>query len=149
MRPPFFARNSVLHTAQAALASGISVLPIRANGSKQPDLDSWREYQQLRASETEVEQWFVTNELGIAFVTGRVSGNLEVLDFDNYATFESWRSHMQQDPVLASLYNQVSWGYLESTPIGINLRKGRVKKKKGLAKKSKRETKESSSGMMF
>ncbi len=114
----FFARNSVLHTAQTALAAGISVLPIRANGSKQPDLDSWREYQQHRASETEVEQWFHTNEPGIAFVTGRVSGNLEVLDFDNYTTFESWRSHVQADPVLASLYHQVSWGYLESTPAG-------------------------------
>lgn len=118
MHPPIFTRNSVLHTARLALAVGISVLPICANGTKRPALDSWREYQQRHASETEVEQWFATNKPGIAFVTGRVSGNLEVLDFDNYATFEAWRNHMQQDSSLASLYHQVSWGYLESTPAG-------------------------------
>jgi Bifunctional DNA primase/polymerase, N-terminal len=106
------------HTALQAAAAGISVVPIRTDGTKQPDLIGWREYQKHRASEMELERWFCSGEPGIAFITGAISQNLEALDFDSPLIFEAWLRHIQQDPALACLYDHVSWGYLESTPAG-------------------------------
>jgi hypothetical protein len=111
-------KSYVYHTAQQAQANGISVVPIRVDGSKQPALSGWREYQKRRASSLEVDRWFRTGELGIGFITGAVSGNLEALDFDDTRTFEAWLRRVQADAALAALYDHVAWGYLESTPGG-------------------------------
>ena len=108
----------VLHTALQAVAADISVVPIRTDGTKQPSLFGWREYQKHRASKTEVERWFYGRESGIAFITGAVSGNLEALDFDSPIIFDAWLRRIQQDAALAALYDHISWGYLESTPAG-------------------------------
>lgn len=108
----------VHHTALQAAAAGMSVVPIRMDGTKQPDLIGWREYQKRRASEMELERWFCSGEPGLALITGAVSQNLEALDFDSPLIFEAWLRRVQQDPALASLYEHVSWGYLESTPAG-------------------------------
>jgi hypothetical protein len=113
-RPEHF----VYYTAREALKSGISVVPIRADGSKQPALASWREYQRRRASQEEVDHWFRSGALGIAFITGSVSGNLEALDFDDARIFEVWLSRIEQDQALAALYYHLSQGYLEATPAG-------------------------------
>jgi hypothetical protein len=113
-----FARNYVHHTAREALKNGISVVPIRADGSKQPALASWREYQKRRASAMEAERWFASGEPGLAFITGAVSDNLEALDFDDSRVFDAWLARMQQDQALAALYHHLSRGYLEATPAG-------------------------------
>ena len=111
-------RNAVFHTAQIALAFGISVIPVRADGSKQPALASWSEFQKRRASTLEVEHWFRCREVGIAFITGAVSSNLEAIDFDDFSTYQAWQNHVRQDPVLSPIARNVSWGYLEATPSG-------------------------------
>ena len=110
--------SGVFHTARQASAAGISVVPIRPDGTKQPSLAGWREYQKRRATEIELERWFASRAPGIAFITGAVSGNLEALDFDDHRTFEAWVLRVQQNPVLAALYDHVAKGYLESTPAG-------------------------------
>ncbi len=109
---------SVYETARQAAAAGISIVPIRNNGTKQPALSGWREYQKRRANSRELKHWFSSAGPGIAFITGAVSGNLEALDFDSQLIFEAWLHCVQQDEALASLYDHVSWGYLESTPAG-------------------------------
>jgi hypothetical protein len=106
------------HTALLAATHGISVIPIRTDGTKQPDLLGWREYQRRRASSMEIARWFASGESGLAFITGEVSGNLEALDFDHPRIFAAWLSRIQADPVLAALYAHVSWGYIEATPSG-------------------------------
>ena len=111
-------RNYVHHTALQADAHGISVVPIRMDGTKQPDLIGWHEYQKRRANLMEIARWFTSGEPGLAFITGKVSGNLEALDFDDQRIFDAWLSRNQKDSALASLYEHVSWGYLESTPAG-------------------------------
>ncbi len=119
-----FARNYVHHTAIEALKNGLGVVPIRADGSKQPALASWREYQRRQASREEVDHWFRSGigrhapTLGIAFITGTISGNLEALDFDDSRIFDAWLARIQQDQALAALYHHLSWGYLEATPSG-------------------------------
>lgn len=114
----FVSNSYVSHTAQQAAANGISVVPIRTDGSKQPALLGWREYQKRRASPQEIARWFRTGEVGIGFITGAVSGNLEALDFDDANIFDAWLRRVQADVALAALYHHLSWGYLETTPGG-------------------------------
>jgi hypothetical protein len=116
--PHSVARNYIHHTALQAHEAGISVTPIKNDGSKQPALASWREYQRRRASREEIDRWFRSGTLGIAFITGAMSGNLEALDFDDGRIFDAWLSRVQRDQTLAALYHHLSWGYLEATPSG-------------------------------
>ena len=116
--PTFAPRSPIYHTARRAFASGISVVPIRTDGTKQPALSGWREYQRRLASEIELNHWFGSTDQGLALVTGAVSGNLEALDFDCHQTFEAWLRRVQRDAALCALYNHLAWGYLEATPAG-------------------------------
>lgn len=72
--------------------SGLSVVPLRLDGSKSPAVPSWKEYQTRIASPDEIRSWFDSRLCGIGIVTGAVSGGLEVLDFDQPETFEPWRA---------------------------------------------------------
>jgi hypothetical protein len=112
-------RQSYLyHTAIVVSEAGISILPIRADGSKQPSLAEWKVYQQRRASRSELDRWFQLPGLGLAMITGEVSGNLEALDFDCRAVYDAWLSKVQRDPRIHDLYERIAWGYLEATPAG-------------------------------
>ena len=79
--------------ANEYLAAGISVLPLKCDGSKKPSINSWKELQSRLATDSEVNEWFVGN-VGIGVITGKVSGNLEVIDFD---------MHQLLPPVLSML----------------------------------------------
>lgn len=111
-------RSPLLLTALAALEAGISVLPIRADGSKQPSLPTWKGYQRVRPTTAEVEYWFRDPQLGLALVTGQVSGGLVAIDFDDPATFRGWRGRIAQDRLLFALYEHIASGYEETTPKG-------------------------------
>ena len=115
---PPIVRSPVLQTALMALEAGISVLPIRADGSKQPALPSWKGYQHIRPTSTEVERWFRNAELGLALVTGQVSGGLIAIDFDDPATLRRWLANLRRDSSLLALYEHVAAGYEEMTPKG-------------------------------
>ena len=69
-------------TAQKLVDSGISIIPIRPDGSKAPVI-AWKPYQATIATPAELKTWFGHDpEVGIAIIGGKVSGNLEALDFD-------------------------------------------------------------------
>jgi putative DNA primase/helicase len=102
--------------ALTALEAGIGVLPMRADGSKQPALMGWKEFQRRLASPSEIRSWFRTPHLGLALVTGSVSGGLAALDFDDAATFSSWLALIQRDPQLSRLYEFLAAGYEERSP---------------------------------
>jgi len=70
--------------------SGFSVIPIKYDGSKAPAV-LWKPYQQRIATPKELKQWS-GNGYGIGIVAGKVSGNLEVIDFDDPAAFECWKT---------------------------------------------------------
>ncbi|MBA2680399.1 MAG: bifunctional DNA primase/polymerase [Ktedonobacteraceae bacterium] len=105
-------------TALAALNAGISVLPIRPDGSKQPALSGWREYQQELPYPEEVEEWFTHPRRGLALVTGSISGGLIALDFDDSGVFDAWRDCARVDRELGDLYRYIAEGYEERTPKG-------------------------------
>ncbi|MGC9123549.1 MAG: bifunctional DNA primase/polymerase [Thermoplasmata archaeon] len=60
---------------------GFSVIPLKEK-SKTP-LEKWEEFQNRRATEQELHKWFDNGKNNIAVITGKVSGNLIVIDFDN------------------------------------------------------------------
>jgi len=68
---------SFLEAALAFLRLSISVIPLRG---KIPAI-KWEMYQEERAGEALIREWFAGNSLNIGIVTGRVSG-LVVLDVD-------------------------------------------------------------------
>ncbi len=110
---------TVYHTALTANSMGISVVPVPPNGTKCPRV-KWRVYQQRRATLDEMRRWFVGSQDGIAFITGSVSGGLEVLDFDTHDIFAQWSEQMRAEG-LGTLHSRLTNGYLEATPNGIHL----------------------------
>lgn len=82
---------SALEFALRYRASGLSVLPISADGSKTPDVKTWEPYQKKIAMEEEIRNWYTDPELGVGIVCGTVSGNLFVLDFEFLDFYLEWQ----------------------------------------------------------
>jgi Bifunctional DNA primase/polymerase, N-terminal len=109
-------RSPTCQVALAALEAGMSVLPIRPDGTKQPALSGWKRYQQEMPPQALVEKWFRNPQRGLALVTGHISGGLIALDFDDLATFDAWLRCIQREQVLYALYEYIASGYEERTP---------------------------------
>jgi len=87
------ASSSLLEVARSYIAKDLSVIPIRADGSKAPALKKGQveQYRERFATEAELEEWFAPHKaVGIAIVCGKISGNLAVLDFEQDTVWESW-----------------------------------------------------------
>jgi putative DNA primase/helicase len=69
-----------LDFAREYAASGISVVPIRADGSKAAAMP-WEDLQTRIATEAEMGRMF-HNGCGVGIIGGEISGGLEILDFD-------------------------------------------------------------------
>ncbi len=87
--------------AQAYLGAGFSVIPCLQGqkwpaGHLLPEVDgshTWRMFQERQPTLAELHAWFVTGGAdAIAIIGGRVSGNLEILDFDDPTTLEPWEA---------------------------------------------------------
>ncbi|MBC7853295.1 MAG: DUF3987 domain-containing protein [Pirellulaceae bacterium] len=74
---------------------GISAIPIRSGGSKQPALPSWMEFQKRIPTEEEIGRMF-RGSCGIAVIGGVVSGNLETLDIDAPELVEPFESLVEE-----------------------------------------------------
>ena len=68
--------------AKAYLKAGLSVLPAN-RAQKRPCLPHGSEFQKRLPTELEVGHGFANKHDAICIVCGEVSGNLEVIDFDN------------------------------------------------------------------
>lgn len=69
---------------------GMTVLPVRPDGKKMPGFRNtniaWSPYKTRKPNPTELEQWFSPgNTDGIGTMTGTISGNLEMLEFEGRA----------------------------------------------------------------
>jgi hypothetical protein len=81
----------LLAAALRYLEAGLSVIPIKRNGSKAPQLIIWGPYKERPPTEDEVRAWFSGERPpGVGIVGGTVSGNLLVLDFEFLDFFEEW-----------------------------------------------------------
>lgn len=84
--------GTLLESALAYLASGICALPAKRK-AKRPNVSSWSEYQSRLPSPEELTRLFSgSSSDGLCIVCGKISGNLEVIDFDQKAVaFDAWR----------------------------------------------------------
>lgn len=97
-------------TALNYVQQGLSVLPAK-RADKRPAIGSWKPYQQRLPTPTEIAAWFSNPQDGLCIIAGAVSGNLEMLDFDNHGElFDAW---YQQIPV--ELVNRL---VIEQSPSG-------------------------------
>ena len=96
--------------AKKYLTAGLSVLPA-VRERKFPAVGKWKTWQERRPTEIEVEAWFANKHDAVCIVCGEVSGNLEVIDFDNHGElFPKWKESIPGD-LLAKLV-------IEQTPSG-------------------------------
>lgn len=112
MSPPL--RPEVAAAAWAARGAGISVVPPMEDGTKRPD-GAWKRYQVTPATDDQVRTWY-GRHTGLGFVTGAVSGGLQLfeLDADFYAEFKATAQAVGLGPLL----ERIEAGYLERSPGG-------------------------------
>jgi hypothetical protein len=95
--------------ALSYLKAGLAVTPIHADGSKRPVLTEW-EKRPLPTAE-QLHKWFGGRpRYGIGIVCGKVSGNLELIDFDKNAdtVFAAWCEVVEaQAPGLVARLNVI------------------------------------------
>ena len=73
------------HYALKYLQAGFSVLPA-IKAQKRPAIGGkWKEYQNRLPTEAEAGAWFSNNHDALCVITGKISGNLEMIDFDHKA----------------------------------------------------------------
>jgi len=88
----------LLAEARRLVAAGISVVPVKTDGTKMVDTNGpWRQFQERLPHDGELRLWFDKTLRGIAVVNGGVSGNLETLDFDEPGLYEQWGRLMEDE----------------------------------------------------
>jgi len=71
--------------------------------SKKPAMGRWKKYQDRLPTDIELNAWLTNHPSALCIVTGTVSGNLELMDFDDHGrAYEPWRAAVEaQEPGLA------------------------------------------------
>jgi putative DNA primase/helicase len=86
-------QSDLLKTATRYRDLGFSLFRIRTNGTKAPALRRWKHLQYRLPTDDELKAWFgQSKRYGIAIIGGAISGNLEMLDFDEIGLYETWRA---------------------------------------------------------
>ncbi|MET8824766.1 hypothetical protein ABZX40_17850 [Streptomyces sp. NPDC004610] len=102
--------------------AGLCVLPIKADGSKAPDVRSWTPYKVNRSTPAEHDQWFGgTRPHGIAVVYGAVSGAAEMMEFEGLAIREGLLeevTEIMQASGLGEPWNAILNGWATESPSG-------------------------------
>ena len=94
LNPAMTSHCSLLERARDYINSGLSVFPIRKDGSKAPALEHWTPYRERRADEAELVSWFSNDRCGPGIVCGKVSGALLVFDFEYKDIYDLWREQV-------------------------------------------------------
>jgi len=92
--------TEILDIARWYVANGVSVIPVKADGSKAPLLSGWRKYAASPPTDDELVQWFGGGKLsGIGVPCGAASGNLVVLDFecDQESAYTGWLARLPDE----------------------------------------------------
>lgn len=97
---------NLIPEALAFLQSGLTVIPIKLDGSKAPATKQWREFHQRPPTEDEVRKMFARPS-GLAILGGKTSGNLTIIDFDKPGIFDEWKE----------LLSSMAPGLLERLPV--------------------------------
>lgn len=79
------------------LRAGLSVLPA-FKAQKRPTIGKWNNWRARLPTEVEIKAWFANLPDALCLICGKVSGNLEVIDFDNHGElFPAWQSRISPE----------------------------------------------------
>ena len=112
--------SELLPIALRFLTQGISVVPVANDGSKRPAF-AWQRFQQELPTPDELLMWFKDDVTGIGVITGKVSGNLEMLELEGRAVAEKMHldiAEIANNSGLGDLWQRLNAGYVEITPSG-------------------------------
>lgn len=117
-------------TAMAYLAAGLSCLPA-AKAKKRPAIGGWKKWQSQLPTKVEVKAWFSNPHDAICVVSGKVSGNLECMDFDQHGElFGAWMEKIDTELLAKLVIEQTPSGgyhvfYRSDEPVDGNLKLAR------------------------
>jgi P4 family phage/plasmid primase-like protien len=81
--------------------AGLSIIPLRCDGSKGPTGETWKAFQSKLPTEAQVSKWWGNGrEFGIGIIGGAISGNLERIDFDDKDIYGDWVEIIDQEGLL-------------------------------------------------
>ena len=90
------AAGDLLAVARHYVKAGLSVIPVRADGSKASAI-KWGEFQERLPEPDELAKWFAPHRpVGVAVVCGKVSGNLAVMDFESDIAWQRWHERVRE-----------------------------------------------------
>lgn len=109
-------------TAAELHDAGLCVLPVKHNGTKQPDVRTWTQYKVTRSTPDEHDAWFGDGtRTGIGVVYGAVSGNIELIEFEGRAIAEGVLDEVTEIMVgsgLGDVWDRITTGWADQTPSG-------------------------------
>ena len=108
---------SLLDAARSAYGAGLSLLPVREDGTKAPDVSSWREAQTVRPTVESMQAFDFGHRVGIGMVAGVASGCRETWDFDDLETYQTFVDTAESCG-LGELVRRIRTGYEDETPGG-------------------------------
>lgn len=103
--------------ARQAHANGLSVIPVKMDGSKEPSV-TWALYQTEQPSVSQIDQWYGDGlQTGLYVVMGKGSGNAEMIEAETAEVFDAYVS-LGHETGLGELIERVTSGYLSASPGG-------------------------------
>lgn len=83
---------TTIEAARAYRSAGLSIIPVRPDGSKAPAVNQWAPFRDRLATDAEIDEWFGKADFtpGIAILCGKASGNLLVFDFESREAYDVW-----------------------------------------------------------
>jgi putative DNA primase/helicase len=111
-------REAINAAVKEAYDAGLCVVPPREDGSKRPE-GFWKQHITTRPSLDQLRELYQYERHGLGVVCGSVSGELEVLDFDDRDTYQRFKAAAALAG-LEELVERIESSYLEESPRGVH-----------------------------
>lgn len=93
---PELHNSPTIEVARQYVAAGLSVFPVKLDGTKEPAIVGWRAYAERHPADHELIAWFGRGRFAIGITGGAASGNLIVLDFETIDSFRRWGASLDE-----------------------------------------------------
>lgn len=111
-------QRNMMNYALELARQDFAVLPTKP-GTKRP-IANWAEYQKKPPTQGQLKIWYMNESVNsIGIITGEVSGNLEVIDFDDMDMYKRAVAWIRDDPKSAAIMDLIT-KIEEKTPNGVH-----------------------------